>query len=355
MTPRSTVDANAGAFALNEQSSYGQGSAYAGIAAGGDLSSMFWNPATMTLVPGIQTELVATGIIPYISNTPNAASPGAFLGGSGNVGDSALVPSGYASWQINPNLWLGLSLNSPFGLSVSFPNQWAGSDYAAGSSSIKTYNTTPSFAYRFNDMISVGFGVQFQYAKADITTGPGLGAVISELSGNGWGYGFTAGITLTPTPTTTIGLGYRSAINQKIDGTLAVTGLPTFAVSTTVNLPDTVSLGLRQRLTSQWTGLATIEWTNWSRIGTATLNTASGAPALVNGAAVILPFQFEDGWLFSVGAEYQWADKLAVRGASATRSRRSPIRCASRCCPTTTAHDYRWEGLINSARRCPSI
>lgn len=60
--------------------------------------------------------------------------------------------------------------------------------------------------------------------------------------------------------------------------------------------------------------LGTVEWTNWSRIGTSTLNTASGAPALVNDTAVILPFQFEGGWLFSVGAEYQWADKLAVRG-----------------------------------------
>ena len=33
--------------------------------------------------------------------------------------------------------------------------------------SLKTYNATPSFAYRINDMISVGVGVQIQYAKAD--------------------------------------------------------------------------------------------------------------------------------------------------------------------------------------------
>ena len=50
-----TVDANAGGFALREQSAYGQGSSFAGVAAGGSLSSMFWNPATMTQVPGIQS------------------------------------------------------------------------------------------------------------------------------------------------------------------------------------------------------------------------------------------------------------------------------------------------------------
>ena len=40
--------ANAGGFALREQSAAGQGSSFAGIAAGGALSSMYWNASTMT-------------------------------------------------------------------------------------------------------------------------------------------------------------------------------------------------------------------------------------------------------------------------------------------------------------------
>jgi len=35
-------------FEIREQSAWGQGASYAGVAAGGSLSSMFWNPATMT-------------------------------------------------------------------------------------------------------------------------------------------------------------------------------------------------------------------------------------------------------------------------------------------------------------------
>jgi long-chain fatty acid transport protein len=307
-----TAAANAGGFAIREMSSYGQGSSYAGVAAGGDLSTMFWNPATLTQVPGIQAEAVATGVFPYAANTPGAGTfaPALLLGGTGNTADDAFVPSGYFSYQINPKLWLGASINAPFGLSVNFPTGWAGGQYAAGSTSLKTYNFTPSIAYRINDMISVGVGVQVQYAKADLNhcvTAPcGLGAPLAELSGNGWAYGFTAGVTLTPTPTTTIGLGYRSALDQKIDGSLAISGIGTASASTTINLPDTVSLGLRQRFTSRWTGLATVEWTNWSRIGTS--NVAAGA------FSTTLPFQYQDGWLFSVGAEYQWNDRLAVRG-----------------------------------------
>jgi long-chain fatty acid transport protein len=301
--------ANAGGFAVREQSAWGEGSSYAGVAAGGDLSAMFWNPATMTQMPGIQSQTVITGILPYSSNTTSAASPFAALGGTGNTAQDALVPGSYYSWQFRPDMWLGMSVNSPFGLSVSFPISWAGAQYAAGSTYLKTYNATPSFAWRINDMISVGVGVQIQYAKADLShcvTAPCPVGPLAELSGNDWGYGFTAGFTLTPTPTTTLGVGYRSGINQKIDGSLAISGIGSAPASTTLNLPDTVSAGLRQKLTSQWTALATVEWTNWSRIGTSAV--AAGP------FSTTLPFQYKDGWLFSVGAEYAWDRMLTLRG-----------------------------------------
>ena len=311
-----TVGANAGGFAIREQSAYGQGTSFAGIAAGGDLSGMFWNPAVMTQFAGIQMSETATAIFPYAANTPTAGTWLGF-GGTSNIGDSALVPSGSFSYQLNPNLWLGMSLNSPFGLSVSFPDMWAGRDYAAGDTHLRTYNATPSIAYRINDWISVGVGVQIQYADAQLGHGvtgviPGVGAFPvgdAILGGTGWGYGFTAGVTLTPTPTTTVGLGYRSAIDQKISGTLILPILvgPTVAADTTINLPDMVSLGVRQRLNPQLTLLGTVEWTNWSRIGTSVVTGPTGA------TLTTLPFQYQDGWFFSVGAEYQASDRLTLR------------------------------------------
>src|ERR1700742_516043 len=321
------TQAQAGGFGLRDQSSYGQGSSYAGVAAGGSLSSMFWNPATMTQQRGIQSEMDLMGVFPFASNTPKTGTllgiP-TYTGGTSDTGDDAFVPSGYFSWQINPKLWIGVSLNSPFGLSTSFPTTWAGRDYGQ-SSSLTTYNATPSLAYRINDWLSIGAGVQIEYGNASVSRGltvpvPGLGIFqdSANLSGKGWGYGFTLGATLTPTPTTTIGIGYRSAINQKLDGSLSVTGpvplaATTGSASTTVNLPDMVSLGVRQRIDSQWTLLGTAEWTNWSRIGTSTVTQSSGAAAMIAGQNVTLPFNFKDGWFFSLGAEYQWTERLAVR------------------------------------------
>lgn len=342
--------ANAGGFAVREQSAWGQGSSYAGVAAGGSLSAMFWNPATMTQMPGLQSESVLSGILPYSANTPGAGTfgPALGLGGTGNTSQDALVPGSYYSWQFRPDMWLGLSVNAPFGLSVNFPIVWAGGQYAAGSTYLKTYTATPSFAWRISDMISVGVGVQIQYAKADLShcvLAPcGLGAPLAELSGHDWGYGFTAGVTVTPTPTTTIGVGYRSGINQKIDGTLSISGLGSADASTTINLPDTVSFGLRQRLTSQWTGLATVEWSNWSRIGTSAVAAGPFSTAI--------PFQYQDGWLFSVGAEYMWNERLTLRGGLGYE--KSPITDDVRI-PLLPDNDRFWASVGGTYRWSPKL
>ena len=322
-----SAQAGAGGFAVREQSPYGQGSSFAGVAAGGALSSMFWNPATMTQFQGIVSETDVSALFPYSSNTPVAGSlVSAGFPGTSNVANATPVPAGYTSYQLSPSLWVGLSINAPFGLSVNPPDFWAGRGYA-GQTLLKTYNATPSIAWRINDWISVGAGVQIEYAKASLEKGIGPGGGIPPgvqgiLQGKGWAYGATAGVTLTPTPTTTIGLGWRSALNQKIEGALVTNatlpGTTVGSVTTTIDLPDIVSLGIRQRVDPRWTLLGTAEWSNWSRIGTSTVNQLNGAPATilagVGGGALTIPFQYRDGWFFSGGAEYIWSDRLTVRG-----------------------------------------
>jgi long-chain fatty acid transport protein len=331
-----SVSANAGGFAVHEQSAYFQGMSFAGAAAGGDLSGMFWNPAVMTQFAGVNSYTSISGILPFASNSPTAG-PLLALGGTNNVGDQALVPGSYFSYQLNPSLWLGMSVNAPFGLSEHFPDAWAGRDYGAGTTFLRTYNASPSIAYRLNDWISVGVGVQIQYAKAGLNHFLTILGGNVNLSGDGWGYGFTAGVTLMPMSGTTIGLGYRSAINQKIDGSLA-TPIGAFGASTTVNLPDMVSLGIRQRINPQLTLLGTVEWTNWSRIGTSVIS-ASPLPA---SPLLTLPFDYKDGWFFSAGAEYQATDRLTLRTGLAYEI--SPVTDSVRM-PLVPDNDRFWASI----------
>src|SRR6185503_15800859 len=336
------ADVRAGGFAIREQSAYGQGTSFAGIAAGGSLSAMFWNPATMTQNPGFSTESSMSLLFPYSTNSPSAGSALLGLGGTDNTGQFAFVPSSYISYQILPNAWVGVSVNAPFGLSTNFPALWAGRNYAE-SSSAKSYNFTPSLAVKINDWLSVGAGVQIQYFRTTLRQGLGAGVaapIAADVSGTGWGYGFTAGITLTATPTTEIGIGYRSRIDQDIDGTLAIVpdsssalaaataagvaalpGTTDGSISTKVKLPDTVTASIRQKFSDRFTGMATVEWTNWSRIGTSVVQQASGAAATIsNGVVTVpvtLPFEFDDGWFFAVGGEYILSPQWTVRAGLA--------------------------------------
>jgi long-chain fatty acid transport protein len=315
------IDAQAGGFALREQSVVGQGASFAGVAAGGAASSMFWNPATMTQQYGLSFESGAALIVPnashsYSSSTLATAVPALFGPTTENSGDWAVVPSSYTTYQFNDRFWVGMSVNAPYGLSVSFPKQWAGAGYAQDTD-LKTYSFGPSAAVKVNDWISVGGGLQVQYMKASYgQLGSPVPTTVFNLSGSGWAFGWTAGVTLTPLAGTEIGLGYRSALNQKLDGNISggVGAATNGSVELTVNLPDVASLGIRQRIGDSFTLLGTIEWTNWSRIGTSNVLQASGAPALSpTGAAITLPFQYDDGWFYSIGGEYVVRPNLTLR------------------------------------------
>jgi long-chain fatty acid transport protein len=328
-----TVHANAGGFALREQSAFGQGSSFAGIAAGGALSSMFWNPATMTQFDGKAFEATTSLIMAHASHSYTNSTLSTALGGIlpayregvDNSGETALLPATYSSFQIHPNVWLGLSVNSPFGLSVAFPQMWAGAGYGQDSA-VKSFNFSPSIAYKINDMISIAAGVQAQYMTVGYKIAvPPLNS--ANVAGAGYAYGFTAGITLTPTPTTSIGIGYRSALSQKINGSLTMSSVVPLStpgsVSTTLELPDMVTVGLRQRIGDRFTLLAGVEWANWSRIGTSTVATPSGGTATIGGAGIVLPFQYSDGWFYSLGGEYAIDPGLTVRAGIAFE--KSPI------------------------------
>src|SRR5215831_16688980 len=93
------IEANAGAFGLREQSTVGQGDAFAGVAAGGAPSSMYWNPATMTQTPGRALEANATGILGNVNQNPAAGSTLVPFGGANDTGSPALIVSGYTTWQ----------------------------------------------------------------------------------------------------------------------------------------------------------------------------------------------------------------------------------------------------------------
>jgi len=302
------LPALAGAFGVREQSAEGQGMSFAGMAAGGGgLSSMFWNPATMTEFQGITTSFVGSGILPRGSILPVPPTPTLFFGrSSSRIIDNGFVPSVYAAYQFNDNLWLGVSANAPFGLRSKPGFQWAGQVYGQ-SAKVFSFDVSPSAAYKLNDWISVAVGLQVEYFKTRLTQALGIlpTSPSATLEGDDTGIGYTAGVTLKPTAWTEVGAGFRSSVHENLGGSLT-TPLGALPIKANINLPEMVTAGVRQMINEQWTVLGGFEWDNWSRLKILPV-TSSGIPVSE------VPFKYRDGYMASLGVEYAWSPALILR------------------------------------------
>ena len=338
-----TSVAQAGGFALREQSAAGQGLSFAGAAAGGaGLASMFWNPATMTNYQGIQTSVGVTALIPYTSltNVSGTSAGYATFTGKSTSGDMALdaiLPNAYLSWQLNQNIWLGLSVNAPYGLATKPDSAYVGRTYGS-TSAAKSKEVTASVAYKFNEMVSVAAGLRYLDLKARYTTAAARPGNPSDwpvlgLDGDGAALGYTLGITLKPMDGTEIGLGYRSQVKPTLKGDFfgatAALGAASYdkPVQLSVPLPQMITVGVKHKITQDLTLLAGYEWTQWSTLKSPAVtftNSGSTHPAFPTG----LPFEYKDGWYASLGGEYKWDSKLTLRTGLAFES--TPIKDESR-------------------------
>jgi long-chain fatty acid transport protein len=313
--------ASAGGFDIHEQSTVFLGSASAGSAAGGSLGSMFWNPAATAQFPGLNSESSYTLILPYadidIKSTPFGPGTG---GNSGNIGIDAVTSASYGAMQISKDLWLGIAVNSPFGLATKPDNVNYPGSFLGVTTKLLTINANPTIAYRIAPGVTIGAGVQIEWAQAKLQFRD-TPNTIAQFGGADWAFGGTAGITLEPAAGTTIGLGYRSQITHDIGGSFHSTALggTNLPATGTVNLPDIVTLSGRQVLTPTTRLLGTVEWTNWSVFKNLPLTTPV--------ADLSLPANWNDGWFFSVGGEYDYSPVLTLRSGIAYEI--SPIDSAA--------------------------
>lgn len=310
--------AQAGGFAIREQSATAQGLSFAGAASGsGRLSSMYWNPATITMAPGWQSETHLSVVIPDVTITPLPPTPTLAFGGSGDIAQDAIVPTGYYSFQINDWLWAGIASTAPFGLVTDPREIWAGQVYSR-SSRIFTINVNPIVGVKVNDWLSVAAGPMVQYFDVRLKSAAGILPTAPSviLDGDDYGIGFTAGVTLTPFVGTSIGIGYRSLITHEVEGSLTTPaiGIP---IRSNVNTPEQITVGLSQMLTPDLTLQAGFEWTNWSRLGTSAIVGPGGVPVSR------IALNYDDGYYYALGLEYRFSEQLTLRGGVAYEQ--SPI------------------------------
>lgn len=378
--------AQASGFALREQSVSAQGSAFAGAtAAAEDAGHMFFNPAALALQPSSQAVKMATWIAPSWKFKAKGASTGAGTpigGGNGgsDVGDDVILPALYGMIAIDDplpfgrNLRFGLGVTVPFGLETDYNPGWVGR-YHALQSKLKTINLNPAVALEVLEGLSLGAGLQVQYISAELSNaidfgslGAGIPALApvaqptlqdgkGRIEGSDWGVGYTLGAIYQPWAGTRLGVGYRSHVRHELDGDArfrfdaagvgraisAATGAFTkTGVSARLELPETVSFGIRQALGDRWAVMGEAAWTRWSRFDE--LRIRFDNPAQPDS---VTEEDWNDTWFFALGASYQVRDDLSLRAGVAYDQ--SPVPNRTRT-PRVPDQDRIWLSIGASYR-----
>jgi len=385
------VQSHASGFAIIEQSASGMGNAFAGAAAvAEDASTIFFNPAGMTYLPGSQMVVAGHVIFPkadygekgsYMNPTftGNTPVPGTLTGPEDDGGVTKFVPNFYFSYQVNEKLFAGIGINAPFGLATKYKDNWIGR-YHAIKSDITTVNINPSLAYRVNDQLSIGAGISAQYIKATLSNAVDFGTVClgleaqsvlppgtcagagitapftadgkAEIEGTDWSWGFNLGAIYQFSDRTRVGLAYRSMISQDLEGRADFTvpanfqailnaGIPLFSdtdAAAGVDLPETLSLSLYHAFNEQWTLLADVTWTNWSRFDELVIEYANP-----NQPDTVQPENWEDSWRYSVGVIYRPDQTWTFRGGLAYDE--TPIDKDTDRTPRIPGNDRTWIAL----------
>lgn len=314
-----STSAHAAGFYIQESSVSALGSAFAGAASStSDASAAYFNPALMTSLDKRQLNIGGNMLIPD-ADLDDTGSGGLSAGGSEppNPYDATLVPNLHFATPITDDkaVWAGLSVIAPFGLASDYGSSWFGR-YDSTSTELTVINISPVMAYKINDMFSIGGGVDVQYAKADLRAiaTPALGVTgESTLKGDDWSVGYNIGVTAKPMEGTVIGAHYRSAIDQKLEGEvmLSGTGIPGVDFVTggraELELPDIATLSVTQDIQRDWRAMAQLSWYGWNQFER--IEAFNDA-----GAQVQDVYQgYQNTLAFSLGTEYDFNDTWTGR------------------------------------------
>ncbi|MDR3670470.1 MAG: outer membrane protein transport protein [Holophaga sp.] len=343
--------AAASGFQLREQSASGQGNAFAGASAGAqDITSMFWNPATIPLYPGLQVAVGASWVRAHmdLSNASGSRASGfqpgdqTISGGPDqpNAVNQPVLPALYVTWGLSDQISLGLSVNVPFGLITDYPSDFVGRYYGLRTS-LKTYDIAPALAWRPAPDWTFGVALVARKAEATISNAVDFGAIgnglgvpgfvpggadqSATLSGDAWAFGYKAGFTWQATPDLRFGAGYQARTTIDIKGNIGYSSVPSaFAGSITnsaarakLDLPACASAGFIYAFSPAFSVQGEVAWTGWSVFKELRVSFASGQPDDVTEE------NWKDTMFYSLGAIWKLTPLWAVKAGLAYD--RSPV------------------------------
>ena len=300
----------ANGFLLPDQDAFATARGEAFVATADNASAVYYNPAGIAQLEGNNLRAGVYGIYLNPSFSPPSGAPN-----SGNTYHSsdnlAAVPQLFYTYTPKDfPLSFGLGVYSPFGLSTSWPQDTSFRTIAT-KGSITYVRINPVAAWKLTHNFSIGAGVTINYANADLQQGltPFPNNDLFRFKGDGWGVGYNLGLLWKPHEKVSIGASFRSATTVNLKGQTEtevnafLPPLPTTYRSANANLsfPLNAAFGISYRPTPKWNLEFDADYTDWSSVGTLTIQQSS-SPYFLIPQNVQDVLNWQSSWLYEFGA-----------------------------------------------------
>lgn len=315
----------ASGFALSGKSASNLGTALSGTTVmADDASVVHSNPAAMRYLEGQHL----SAVFHFVNTDLTFDNDGSTASGSDSksVTKTHFIPNFYYLKTLNEDVTFGLGMYSPFGLGIDYGDEWVGR-YHSTNSSLRTINISPTIAFSPSDKLNLGFGVDFQYAEAELSKTmdfayicsaygvPGCTDGSNTLSGDSWGIGYSLGLTYDLSEATRLGASFHSSTRQNLEGDSKFEGVPGMfssyfsdsGASLTLMLPESLSLGVKHIVTPKLEIMADYTWTRWSRYDATVVDFDNNLPLSSEIS------NWKDSNRYAIGMNYRMRDNLQLR------------------------------------------
>ena len=325
----SATTAQAGGIWLSENGTAAMGTATAGrVALANDASTAFNNPAGMTRLDRSQLQVGLVGLdihSEFSGETEFQNLDGSVetAGNGNNIGSFTPVANTSYVHVVTPDLRLGITVGSYFGLALDYGDSWQGRYYVQ-KAELLTMGVTPAVGYKVNHWFSVGGGATLLYGKLKqdmaVNTSPlgvrDLDDGTLKIDSDDVGYGYNLGMLLQPTKSTRFGVTYISPVKLKFDD-VAEVNMPSTAIGNAIaarinsskldmewTIPQAVNASVYQQLTDRLAIMANVGWQDWSEFGDISVDLSS---VHINGGKTV-DAGFKDTWHGALGLHYRFAE-----------------------------------------------
>lgn len=246
------------------------------VARGGDPSSLAYNAAGITQLPGTHIMGGLALIQPYGSIKIESMA--------GEYSQHAkrldwMAYHGYFSHQYSDSLWFGIGIFTRFGMGNSYDGNWIGR-YNVYDVGFQSVSVVPTVAYKLNDALFLALGVEFiqghLYQGVKVPTSLiAAGDNDLQVEAQAQGVGIHAGLHFKFNEQWSLGLAYKSQVTMNFYGDaeyarqggynpLAKRTMRNSDVNGTVQLPDSLAAGIAWRPLPNLSFEADATWTRWS-------------------------------------------------------------------------------------------